>query len=310
MSKAFLIILVILVVLFLLLYPFLGALIKDKRDLVDTTLEELFPFFFKTISDRLFDGKGKIHTFDDNPKAVNMMSTDPNCQNMIVHFLYSTGNMIMEVGFKYYQEEVRFVHTAYNLRGGSAFVQKDLANAFVEVAAMKIYNHKLKVTKLLHPDEVVSHISINKPFDQKDAMEIVEDSFSRLTDLQKQAVICVGYLIATANGDAEELFLGNPAVRQQLRFFNVAWPACKALLLQIGEDEVCKTLQGIDKDTIVMIEGFIEASCISVFTREPDPIKVDKRNKCLSNMGISLITYQEIADKNKAIMEYLFNKLT
>ena len=88
MSKAFLIILVILVVLFLLLYPFLGALIKDKRDLVDTTLEELFPFFFKTISDRLFDGKGKIHTFDDNPKAVNMMSTDPNCQNMIVHFLY------------------------------------------------------------------------------------------------------------------------------------------------------------------------------------------------------------------------------
>ncbi len=47
MSKAFLIVLLILVVLFLFLYPFLGALIKDKKELAGITLEEKFPFFFQ-----------------------------------------------------------------------------------------------------------------------------------------------------------------------------------------------------------------------------------------------------------------------
>lgn len=45
MSKAFLIVLLIIVVLFLFLYPFLGALIKDKKELAGITLEEKFPFF-------------------------------------------------------------------------------------------------------------------------------------------------------------------------------------------------------------------------------------------------------------------------
>lgn len=45
MSKAFLIVLLILVVLFLFLYPFLGALIKDKKELAASLLKKSFPFF-------------------------------------------------------------------------------------------------------------------------------------------------------------------------------------------------------------------------------------------------------------------------
>ena len=159
MSKAFLIILIILLGLFLLLYPFLGALIKDKRELADKTLEEIFPFFFSTISSGLFEGKGKITPLPQDPRCVNMMSTDPNCQNMIVHFLYGTGNMTIEVGYKYFHEELRFQHVVAGLRNASAFTQKNEANAFVEVARKKIYEHKINVVRLLHPGEVVDHIN-------------------------------------------------------------------------------------------------------------------------------------------------------
>lgn len=304
MSKAFLIVLLIFVVLFLLIYPFLGALIKDKRELVDTTLEEKFPFFFKTISEGLFAGKGVVHQFPDNPRAVNMMSSDPNHQNMIVHFMYSTGNMMMELGFKYYQQELRFQHTAYNLRDGSVFVQKDLGNAFVEIATKRIYEHKLKVTKLLHPDEIVNGISPDKPFDEKDGIEIVQDSYSGLSIEQKEAIICIGYLTATANGDPEYVFTSNPVVLQQLRFLNVSWDNCKALLTVKKEEGVCHLLLGIDEEIIIMSESFFSACCISVENGNAEPIKVDKLHECIDAIGIDPNHYDEIALKQKMLLKH------
>ena len=308
MSKAFLIVLLILVVLFLLIYPFLGALIKDKRELADTTLEEKFPFFFKTISDGLFAGKGIVHQFPDNPRAVNMMSSDPNHQNMIVHFMYSTGNMMMELGFKYYQQELRFQHTAYNLRDGSVFVQKDLGNAFVEIATKRIYEHKIKVTKLLHPDEIVNGISPEKPFDEKDGIEIVQDSYSGLTIEQKEAIICIGYLTATANGDPEYVFTANPVVLQQLRFLNVSWVNCKGLLSIKGESGVCALLNGIDESILVLSEPFFSACCISVENGKEDSAKLAKLHTCISAIGMAPDDYDEMVLKNRLIMQRFFGK--
>ncbi len=306
MSKAFLIVLLLLVVLFLLIYPFLGALIKDRRELADTTLEEKYPFFFKTISEGLFSGKGIVHQFPDNPKAVNMMSSDPNCQNMIVHFLYSTGNMIMELGYKYYQQELRFQHTAFNLRQGSVFIQKDLANAFVEVALRRIYEHKLKVTRILNPEEIVSRISPDKPFDDKDAIEMVQDTYSGLTLDQKQAIVCIGFLTATANGDPEYVFTSNPVVLQQLRFLNVSWDNCKSLLAVKGEEGVCRLLSGIDEENVIMSESFFSACCLSVDDGNADPTKVEKLHECIAAIGIDPSHYDDIVLKNKLLMKHFF----
>lgn len=308
MSKAFLIVLLILVVLFLLLYPFLGALIKDKKELAGITLEEKFPFFFKTISEGLFAGKGKIYQFPDNPRAANMMSSDQNCQNMIVHFLYSTGNMIIELGFKYYQQELRFQHTAYNLRDGSVFVQKDLGNAFVEIALRRIYEHKLKVTKLLRPEEVVNNISQDKPFDDKDGIDIVQDSYSGLSIEQKESIICFGYLVATANGDPEYLFTANPVVLQQLRFLNVSWQNCKGLLASKGESGICKLLVGIDESIIVLSEAYFSACCISPDNGKEDPTKVAKLHECISAIGMNPAEYDELVLKNRLLLQKLFGE--
>lgn len=308
MSKEFLIILIILVALFLLTYPFLGAMIKDKRELAEKTLEELFPFFFSTISNGLFDGKGEITPLPDDPRCVNMMSTDPNCQNMIVHFMYSTGKMTMEVGFKYFQEELRFQQNSEKMRNASAFVQKDIANAFVETARKKIYEHKINVLRLLHPNEVIDHIKVEHPFDIDDPIDMIEDSYDGFTKEQKEAIIAIGYLIATADGSPESIFTSNPAVLQQIRFFNVSWDNCKSKLQSSGEQHLINLLTGINVDSIPVIEPFFSSVIINPVTGEQDPKKTQKLYDYLSAIGISKEEYDEIALKNKLLMQMFCEK--
>ena len=303
MSKAFLIVLLILVVLFLLLYPFLGALIKDKRELVDTKLAEKFPIFFKTISNGLFDGLGKIHEFDDNPRTLYMMSTEPSRQNLIVHFLYSTGHMIMEVGYKYFQQEMRFQYTAKNIREGSIFTQKDLASAFVAVTQQKIHEHQVKVTELLNPDQIVNHDVNDESIDDDDPLSMIEHLYEGLTDVQKEAVMCVGYLIAMANDDPECMFTQNPVVLQEFRYLNVAWTNCKSRLQEEGEDGILSHLAGLDEHVIVMLEPFFSAMAISPLTNSPDEKKTEKLVHCLEAIGISESKYEEIATKNRLLMQ-------
>lgn len=308
MSKAFLIVLLILVVLFLLLYPFLGALIKDKRELADIKLAQKFPFFFKTISNGLFEGLGQIHEFDDDPRSLNMMSSDPARQNLIVHFLYSTGHMIMEVGYKYFQQEMRFQYTAKNIRDGSVFTQKDLAAEFVAVTQQKIREHQNKVTQLLNPEQIVKHDVGEKSYDDEDSISMIEHSFAGLTEVQKEAVICVGYLIATANGDPDSVFTTNPVVQQELRFFNIAWENCKRRLHAEGEDSVLSRLVGLDESSFVKLEPFFSAMIISLETNSPDDEKIEKLIHCMEAIGISESKYEEIATKNRLIMQMFSGK--
>ena len=308
MSKAFLIVLLIFVVLFLLLYPFLGALIKDKRELADTKLADKFAIFFKTISNGLFEGQGRIHEFDDNPRAVNMMSTDPMHQNMIVHFLYSTGNMIMEVGYKYFQQELRFQYTAKGLRDGSTFTQKDQANAFVAVAQQKIREHQAKVTQLLNPDQIVKRVVNDSAFDDDAPLSMIEHSYGDITDIQKEAVMCVGYLIATANGEPESVFTQNPAAQQQFRYFNIAWANCKQRLQTEGEAGILSHLTGLEEHDFAMLEPFFSAMVISSRTNTPDEDKIDKLFHCMEAIGISESKYEEIATKNRLLMQMFSGK--
>ena len=303
MSKAFLIVLLILVVLFLLLYPFLGALIKDKRELADTKLADKFPIFFKTISNGLFDGLGKIHEFDDDPRALNMMSTDPLRQNLIVHFLYSTGHMIMEVGYKYFQQEMCFQYTAKNIREGSIFTQKDLANAFVAVTQQKIREHQEKVTQLRNPDQIVNHVVIDPAFDEDDPLSMIEHSYGNITDVQKEAVMCVGYLIATANGEPESAFTQNPAAQQQFLYFNIAWANCKQRLQTEGETGILTRLTGLEERDFAMLEPFFSAMVVSALTNTPDDVKIEKLFHCMEAIGISESKYEEIATKNRLLMK-------
>ena len=301
--KVLLIFLLILFVLFLLLYPFLGALIKDKRELAGTTLAEKFPFFFKTISNGLFNGLGEVTEVGGNPRTVNMMSTDPMQQNMIVHFLYSTGHMTMELGYKYFRQELRFQHTAYGLGEGSSFKQRDLANAFVEEAQRKIREHQTKVTALLDTDQVVNHVVNSPEFYDDDPLSMIENSYGDLTKTQKECVMCVGYIIATSNGESETAFTQNPVAQQQFRHLNIAWSDCKKRLETEGEEKVLSHLEGLDGGSLVMLEPFFSSMVLSSYTDNPDEVKIAKLMECMEAIGISKEKYEEIATKNRLIMQ-------
>lgn len=308
MSIAFLIILVILIVIFLILYPFIGAMLKDRRELADKTMVELYPFFFQTISDVLFDGKGKVHYFDDDFRCVNMMSSDESCKNMIIHFMYSAGNMIIELKYKYYHQELYFKHNAYNLRNSSSFVQRDLANAFAEIALEKIKKHQIEVTTLLNPDQIVNHINNNMTnSNTKDPLNIIEQAYNLSTE-QKETVICVGYLIATANGEPETAFTEYHIVRQQLRYFNVSWITCRNRLMKDGEQGVLSTFSKIDKREMQMLAPFFTSLTISHRTGSVDITKVQRLLYYMSLIGISESEYEEIMQKHLLLMDMYFGK--
>lgn len=300
--KVLLIFLLILFVLFLLLYPFLGALIKDKRELAGTTLAEKFPFFFKTISNGLFNGLGEVTEVGGNPRTVNMMSSDPVHQNMIVHFLYSTGHMTMELGYKYFRQELRFQHTAYGLGEGSSFKQRDLANAFVEEAQRKIREHQIKVTELLDTDQIVNHV-VNNP---NDPLSMIENSYGDLTKVQKECVMCVGFIIATANGESEATFTQNPVALQQFRHLNVAWSDCKKRLETEGVEKVLYHLKGLGGESLVLLEPFFSSMVLSSHTNSPDEVKIEKLMECMEAVGISREKYEDIATKNRLIFQKVF----
>jgi hypothetical protein len=301
--KALLIVLVILLVLFLLIHPFLSALIKDKQELADTTLAKKFPFFFDTINNGLFDGKGEIIEFEDNPRIVNMMSTDPMCQNMIVHFLYSTGHMTIELGYKYFRQELIFKHTAYGLGEGSTFKQRDLANAFVEEAQRKIKEHQQNVTRLQSPEQIVEHVVNDPKFYDDDPISMIENSYGDITKVQKESIICVGYLIATANGESEATFTQNPTVLTQLRYFNVAWADCRYRLNSEGEQTILSHLEGLGDGTLAMIEPFLSSMVLYTNTNLPDEQRHMKLMECMEAIGVSQEKYMEIATKNRLIMQ-------
>ena len=115
--------------------------------------------------------------------------------------------------------------------------------------------------------------------------------------------MCVGYLIATANGEPESVYTQNPAAQQQFRFFNVAWANCRQRLQTEGEAGILAHLVGLEEHDFAMLEPFFSAMEISTRTNTPDEAKIDKLFHCMEAIGISESKYEEIATKNRLLMQ-------
>jgi hypothetical protein len=120
--------------------------------------------------------------------------------------------------------------------------------------------------------------------------------------------MCVGFLIATANGEPESSFTKNPAAQQQFRYFNIAWANCKQRLQKEGEAGILSSLSGLEENDFAMLEPFFSAMVISSLTNTPDEIKINKLFHCMGAIGISESKYEEIATKNRQLMQMFFGK--
>ena len=138
-----LIFLLVLLVLALLIVPFGRDMAKDRLELQNVTLEKKFEVLIEHINQGLFFGKAHVKNFPDDPRSLNIFSEDH--ANRIVHFMYSTGHLTIEMGYKYYQKELRFNKCYHNLRNITLFEQKNIARDFIETAQFKIAQHEASV---------------------------------------------------------------------------------------------------------------------------------------------------------------------
>ena len=182
-----LIFLLVLLVLALLIVPFARDMVKDRLEFQNQTLEKKFEVLIEHLNQGLMFGDAHVTTFENDPRSLNIFS-DAHA-NRIIHFMYSTGHLTIEMGYKYFQKELRFSQQYYNLRNITIFEQKNIARDFIERAQIKIAQHEATVnnTTLKNVDSSASSpsgVSIDK-----DPTKLLDDFYSDLTKEQKMALV-------------------------------------------------------------------------------------------------------------------------
>lgn len=132
-----LIFILVVFLLALIFVPFTRQLVKDKEELSRNPINKKFEILVGVINDTMLEGKGEITLFNDDPRLMNLMSEDK--RNMLIQFYYSTGNLTITLNYKYLQKELVYKKIFPGLRNLSVFMQRDIANEFIEICSKKDY---------------------------------------------------------------------------------------------------------------------------------------------------------------------------
>ena len=295
-----LIFLLVLLVLALLIVPFGRDIAKDKLELQNVTLEKKFEVLIEHINQGLFYGKAHVKNFPDNPRSLNIFADDH--PNRIVHFMYSTGHLTIEMGYKYYQKELRFNKCYHNLRNITLFEQKNIARDFIEIAQFKIVQHEGSVNSATVGNIDSSSVPMPDVDEKKDPTKLLDDLYSDLTKEQKMSL--VNHLVVVDNCTRNDLTRAYqiPVIQQAMIAMNVRQEECEALLNGKGEEYIYQCIAdiaGIHMDlhilncSIVMLQ-FAE-------NLEEAQLRKDKFHYGLDKMGISPDEAMNRAEKVIAI---------
>ena len=189
----FLIFLLVILVVAMFVVFFGRDMVKDILELQKQPIDKKFEVLIEHLNQGLLYGEGKVALFDDNMRIFNMFSE--KYPNRILHFAYYTGHLTIEMGYKFYQQELRFHKQYFHLRDISIFAQKNIARDFIELAQMKIKEHEISVGR-----KTVSGIKEN--FDplpdascNSDPTQIIDKFYAVLSPEQRTAMICHMLLI-------------------------------------------------------------------------------------------------------------------
>lgn len=279
-----LIFLLIIFVLALIFVPFTRQLVKDKEELSRNPINKKFEILVGVINDIMLDGKGEITLFDDDPRLMNLMSDDKS--NMLIQFYYSTGNLSITLKYKFLQKELVYEKQFSGLRNLSAFMQRDIANEFIEICGRKIAEHQQNVGYM----DMSSMSGIQNPtLSDSDPMDVVRGMYDGLTTRQRCSAINLLYVIAQSSGVPEGTILKNVAFNQTVLTLNVKWAECKRQLETLGENAIYTDLNGIDDSVITMLllSAFQLVVSLSDNPNSVDPIVEDKFIYCFGRLGYS-----------------------
>lgn len=295
-----LIFLLVLLVLALLIVPFGRDMAKDRLELQHVILEKKFEVLIEHINQGLFYGKAHVKNFPDDPRSLNIFADDH--PNRIVHFMYSTGHLTIEMGYKYYQKELRFNKCYHNLRNITLFEQKNIARDFIETAQYKITQHEGSVNSSTVSNIDSSVVPMSGVDEMKDPTKLIDDFYSDLSKEQRMSL--VNHLVVIDNCTRNNLKQSYqiPVIQQAMITMNVRPEECEVLLNSKGEKFIYQCLAdipGIHMDlhilncTVVMLqlaEDLTEAT-----------LRKDKFHYGLGMMGISPEEAMNRADKVIAI---------
>lgn len=279
-----LIFLLIIFVLALIFVPFTRQLVKDKEELSRNPINKKFEILVGVINDIMLDGKGEITLFDDDPRLMNLMSDDKS--NMLIQFYYSTGNLSITLKYKFLQKELVYEKQFSGLRNLSAFMQRDIANEFIEICGRKIAEHQQNVGYM----DMSSMSGIQNPtLSDSDPMDVVRGMYDGLTTRQRCSAINLLYVIAQSSGVPEGTILKNVAFNQTVLTLNVKWAECKRQLETLGENAIYTDLNGIDDSVITMLllSAYQLVVSLSDNPNSVDPIVEDKFIYCFGRLGYS-----------------------
>ena len=246
-----LIFLLVLLVLALLIVPFARDMVKDKLELQKISIDKKFQILIENLNQGLMFGDAEVVLFDDNPRIFNMFSQKH--PSRILHFSYATGHLVIEMGYKYFQHELRFNKRYYNLRDVSVFMQKNIARDFIETAQFKMKEHEAKVSGIGAASINDTLPPIKGVRQEESAMQLLDNFFAELS--REQQVAMVNHLAVIYSSTGSQLRYDNTVVQQQMLMMNVSEGTCRKALLDYGEQhiyDVIKALRGTeDKDTFI-----------------------------------------------------------
>ena len=279
-----LIFLLVIFVLALIFVPFTRQLVKDKEELSRNPINKKFEILVGVINDIMLDGKGEVTLFDDDPRLMNLMSDDK--RNMLIQFYYSTGNLSITLKYKFLQKELVYEKQFSGLRNLSAFMQRDIANEFIEICGRKIAEHQQNVGYM----DMSSMSGIQNPtLSDSDPMDVVRGVYNGLTTRQRCSAINLLYVIAQTSVMPEDTILKNVAFNQTVLTLNVKWEECKRQLETLGENAIYTDLNGIDDSVITMLllSAFQLVVSLSDNPNNINPAVEEKFIYCFGRMGYS-----------------------
>lgn len=279
-----LIFLLVIFVLALIFVPFTRQLVKDKEELSRNPINKKFEILVGVINDVMLDGKGEVTLFDDDPRLMNLMSDDK--RNMLIQFYYSTGNLSITLKYKFLQKELVYEKQFSGLRNLSAFMQRDIANEFIEICGRKIAEQQQNVGYM----DMSSMSGIQNPtLSDSDPMDVVRGVYNGLTTRQRCSAINLLYVIAQTSGMPEDTILKNVAFNQTVLTLNVKWEECKRQLETLGENAIYTDLNGIDDSVITMLllSAFQLVVSLSDNPNNINPAVEEKFIYCFGRMGYS-----------------------
>lgn len=238
-----LIFLLVLLVLALLIVPFARDMVKDRLEFQNQTLEKKFEVLIEHLNQGLMFGDAQVTTFDNDPRSLNIFS-DAHA-NRIIHFMYSTGHLTIEMGYKYFQKELRFYQQYYNLRNITIFEQKNIARDFIERAQIKIAQHEATVnnTTLKNIDSSASSpagVSVDK-----DPTKFLDDFYADITKEQKMAMVNHMVIIDQVSRNNPATSYKIPLVQQSMMMMNISEAECAQQLSSTSEMDILGQMKSI-----------------------------------------------------------------